>query len=249
MAATVSDLAHRVESACGTAHGAVGVERAVAAVMREAVPFDRWCVLTVDPAVALATGGYHDEGLPQDRLPRLSAIESRGEDVLALRDLARARVGVLSHATRGALETSARYREVFAPSGVEHEMRLVFTIAGNIWGALVMLRGPDVRDFSVSEADLAVRSTTGVATAIRRELLLSEIDDDRARHEGPGLVLLDAELRPRETTAAALRWLSEIDDGIDSARELPVAVISLACRARDSRERVWARMRTRTGAG
>jgi DNA-binding CsgD family transcriptional regulator len=243
------ELARRIDAACHGASGAVTLEREVAATIREAVPFDRWCVLTVDPAAALPTGGYHEEGVPFERVPRLSELEARGEDVLALRDLARgpSRVGTLDGATSGRPESSPRYRDVFAPSGIAHEMRLVFTAAGGAWGALIMLRDEGARAFSSAEADLVERATEAVAGAIRRELLLTEIAVDTDRPEGPGLVLLDDQFHRCTTTNAAQRWLDEIEDGVDTVRELPYALVSLAGRARDGDHSVRTRLRTRRG--
>jgi hypothetical protein len=96
------DLVRRVEAVCRMATGPVGVERAVAGVIREAVPFDAWCVLTVDPACALPTGGYHDEGVPAHHVPCIAELDARGEDAMALTDLARrrTRVATLSASTR-----------------------------------------------------------------------------------------------------------------------------------------------------
>src|SRR5688500_6667771 len=80
-----------VQRACRTSTGPVGVERAVAAALRRAVPYDAWCGLTLDPSSILPTGGFHEEGVPAPYLPRLVEIETRADDVLALPTLARGR--------------------------------------------------------------------------------------------------------------------------------------------------------------
>lgn len=242
-------LTRGVEAACRAASGAIGVQRAVAGVLREAVPFDKWCVLTIDPAVALPTGGYHDEGVPPERTHRLSEIEAGGEDVLAIHDLVRrdVRTGILSAATGGRLDSSSRYRDVFAPSGIEHELRLLFTTGGGAWGALIAMRGEGEPDFTPVESRLVERATANVATAIRRELLLAELADDPLAGDGPGLLLLDGSLSRVDVSAAAQRWLAEIDDGVDAARALPYALLTLAGRARDGTQPVTTRLRTASG--
>jgi DNA-binding CsgD family transcriptional regulator len=217
---------------CRTTPGAVAIERAVADRLRAAVGFDSWCALTIDPASVLPTGGFHEEGVPHHRLPHLVEIEARGEDVLSFPSLARAntRVSTLSQATGGHPERSQRYREVLAPSGLGHELRAVFTTGSGVWGALVLFRGSDAKDFSSTEAELIDRSTVGVAAAIRREMVLTEIDrrDDTF---GPGLLLLDASLARVNATGGALHWLAEIDDGMDAKSGLPYAVMTIAHRA------------------
>lgn len=71
------------------ARSPVELERAVAGHIAQVVPYDLWCGLTIDPATGYATGGYHDEGLPADRMPRLVEIENGPEpDFLDLRELA-----------------------------------------------------------------------------------------------------------------------------------------------------------------
>src|SRR5436305_15096507 len=79
-----------VRRACRTGSGPVGVERAVAAALETALPYDAWCGLTLDPASILPTGGFHEDGVPAAYLPRLVELETRGEDALALPTLARA---------------------------------------------------------------------------------------------------------------------------------------------------------------
>ncbi len=245
-------LAREVDAACRGGQGPVAVERAVAGTLEQAVPFDAWCVLTVDPATALATGGFHEQGVPAALLPRLCEIEAAGTDAMALPALVRggSRVRTLSAATDGEVTRSARYREIFAPAGLEHEMRLLFTTGAGAWGALIVLRGPDSPDFSAAEQGLSERATSNVAAAIRRELLLTEACDDAERLTGPGLLLLDETMRQRSSTAAARRWLGEIEDGVDPGRELPYAVLSLAGCARDQQppsRTVRSRLRTRSG--
>jgi DNA-binding CsgD family transcriptional regulator len=238
-----------IERICRTTSGAVAIERAVAARLRAAVGFDAWCALTIDPASVLPTGGFHEEGVPHHRLPHLVEIEARGDDALSFPSLARAsaRVRTLSQATGGHPDRSQHYREVLTPSGLGYELRAMLKTSSGVWGALVLFRGSDTTDFSPAEAELVDQSTAGVAAAIRREMVLTEIGTREATH-GPGLLLLDATLARVNATGGALRWLAEIDDGVDSARRLPYAVTTLAHRAL-ANPAAPARGRTRTRTG
>ena len=99
---------------------------------------------------------------------------------------------------------SRRYREVLRPSGLEHELRLLFRLDAGLWGALILFRGPDAPDFSPAEADLLERATSGVAAAIRREMVLTEIAHPHDV-DGPGLLLLSDALDPVLITPTARR--------------------------------------------
>jgi DNA-binding CsgD family transcriptional regulator len=248
-------LLREVQLACRDTSGAVAIECAVAERLQQAVPFDAWCALTIDPASVLPTGGFHECGVPAPLLPHLVQIEAHADDALALPTLARggARVHTLSGVTAGHPDTATHYREVLAPAGLAHELRVAFTTTAGIWGVLVFFRGTDVPDFTAAETALIDTATAGVASAIRRELVLTEAaasDAIRAAPavDGPGVILLDAALIPLAVTSTAQRWLAEINDGHDPARALPWAVLSLATRAvGGEHEPRFARVRTRAG--
>lgn len=236
---------------CTEVEGAVAVECQVADVVHEAVPYDAWCALTVDPATLLPTGGFHEYGVQQSLLPRLAEIESANLDALSLPEMTRSssRAMTLADATDAQLDRSARYREVLKPSGLEHEVRLLFPADGRLWGCLVLFRAHGAADFSRDELDVLVRGTQAVGSAVRRQMVLAEVlHSDTAT--GPGLVLLDEGLVRQHATSAALHWLADVEDGVDPRHELPMAVTSVASRALASRvegRSVKSRLRTRGG--
>lgn len=212
----------------------VSLQRAVAAQLRRAVPFDLWCGLTTDPGTGSTTGGYHDDGLPPRHLPRLAELEQRDtdRDFVAIRDLVRGRLSVrtLSQATDGDLARSARYRDVLEPSGVRHEARLAFRGPDQrAWGALVLMRASDEPDFAASELAVLRAASRVVADGLRRTMLLagSSADPDPDPDPGPGLVLCTVtdSIALQHASGAARRWLEEIDDG--RYDEVPYALASL----------------------
>ncbi|GAB0108103.1 LuxR C-terminal-related transcriptional regulator [Nocardia sp. JMUB6875] len=237
-----------VEQVLRTSSGPVALLEAVAATVRGAVAFDAWCVLTIDPASVLPTGGSHREGLPLEYMPRLLEIEARGEDALALADLARIgrRAMTLHTATNGNPESSSRYRDILVPAGMAHEMRVLFEANSQTWGAMVLFRGTGAPDFTDTEARLAATATAGVAAAIRREMVLTEIEAEDAV-EGPGLLLLTPDLEPITATSSAAHWLDRIDDDRDPHLELPFCVLNSAHRARSRPGPSRTRIRTRSG--
>lgn len=158
---------------------------------------------------------------------------------------AREAVQTLSGATQGRNDISARYREVMAPDGLGYEMRAVFRDGQGPWAALVLFRERGAKDFATEDIALVGGIAEQVTSALRRVLLLSEIEA-QAGAEAPALLLVqaDSELTVRHASATAAYWLEQIEDG--TAGELPYALCSLAQRARGSGHAV-ARLRVRTG--
>ncbi len=228
-AITVRD---RIERLCRSATDPLLLYRGIVPVLERAVPCDLWCGLLLDPATAMNTGGYHDEGLPLEVLPRLLELEVGAEDVNQLPALARDRSGVstLHRRTGGRPETSARYRDVMVPAGMGPELRAVLRDRGRPWGALVFFRETGAADFSEAEIELVAALAPDIAAAVRRTLLVSEVTH-RDAEEGPGMAVLrvdglqiDIEMASR----AARVLLDQMPDSrIDG---IPVGVVMLVSR-------------------
>lgn len=237
----------RVVDACRRAMTPVGLLEVLMQALGPDVSADRWCAMTLDPATNLPTGGKHDQGVSPEYGPRMLELEFREGDVNALSDLSRAPspVATLAAATEGQPERSTRYREVLAPDGLAHELRAVFRDSHGAWAALILFRSNGKPDFSPGERSLIAGVSDAVTQALRRVLLIGEIEA-HACADTPGLLLVggDTELRIRHASATAAQWLAQIDDG--QAEQLPYALYSLAQRARASGHAV-SRMRTRGG--
>ena len=238
-----------VERLCRTATDATTLHRSVAAAVSTAVPFDRWCALSLDPATALPTGGFHAEGLPMPLMPRLLELEFGDEaDVARLSDLARADrpVARLSEASGADPERSPRFRDVLRPAGLPHELRAVHRDGRTPWGAMIVFRGTDVPDFTATEAALLAALSTKVAEALRRVQLVDR--DAEATRDDPGVVLLeltDRGVAVLTASPSALRRLAEVEDG--TVDGLPFAVTSLARTAHGRGSSARCRLRTRSG--
>jgi len=237
----------RIARVCSETRTPTALLHALREALAPLVPADRWCGLTFDPATTLPTGGVHHEGVAPARVPRLLELEFGGGDINGFADLARRPLpaATLSAATGGRHDASARYRDVFAPEGLQHELRAVFRDEAGAWGGLVLLRGRGARDFSAEETALLAHVSKDACRALRGMLLRAEaLGDDGT--DGPGLLLLrGAGLALDYANPAAARWLEEIDDC--SAGHLPYALHSLALRARHGDGHARARMRTRAG--
>lgn len=243
----------RVERVCRTATSPTALHRSVAAAAATTVPFDMWCGLTLDPATALLTGGYHDEGFPPSHRPRQIELEyGDGEgDVGLIHQVARSPrpVSLLSAATGGDVARSARYRDVLEPLGMRHELRVVCRTGDDPWGALVLARGGDVPDFRPDEVELLGRLSSRVGDALRRILVLGEVPTSE-QLDGPGLLLLsvgETDVTIISTTEAARRWLADVED--DWVDGMPHAILAQARAAAARRHGGPLRCRLRTRAG
>jgi DNA-binding CsgD family transcriptional regulator len=246
-ASTVRD---RIERLCRKATDPLALYRDVVPVLDRAVPADLWCGLLLDPATVMNTGGYHDEGLPLEVLPRLLELEVGTDDVNQFPALTRDRAGVatIHRGTRGRPELSARYREVNVPAGMGPELRAVLRDRGRPWGAFAFFREVGSPDFSQAEIELVAALAPDIAAAVRRTLLVSDIAH-RDAEEGPGMAVLRVDglqVHLEMASAAARVLLDQMPDTrIDG---LPVGVVMLAARliAAGGR-RQSARVRLRTG--
>jgi hypothetical protein len=131
-----------IRRVCRTERDLIAMHRTVAAQLPAAVPFDRWCGLLLDPATIMPTGGYHEQGVPTELLPRLAEIEAAGSDINSMTRLARTRSGVstIDRGTSGRPWDSQRFRDVLGPGGLGRELRAVLRDGTSAWGGVVLLR-------------------------------------------------------------------------------------------------------------
>ena len=128
------DVVRLVHRGAGVREFALGA----AGILARAVPFDWVCVLTMDPATLMPTGGMVENGVPTAAYPRLKEIEFGGEDFTALRSLALSErhAATLSEATGGVLNRSERHREILGPNGFGDELRAALVDGNATWGGL-----------------------------------------------------------------------------------------------------------------
>ena len=168
--------------------------------LRNVIHNDASCWHTLDPHTRLMTSDSPDELIergvfaPEEAAAAGEMIlrsEYVVEDVNTFAGLAARRVpvGILDHATRGAPESSARYRDLLLPADIPHELRAAFVIRGRVWGAVHIARRTASGPFEQRDVD----ALAGVAGAIARGIRAS-LRFDAARRatgvEAPGLVVL-----------------------------------------------------------
>jgi len=249
-ASALAALRADIERGCRIVQDPVEVHRVVAARLTAAVPFDRWCGLVVDPSTVLATGGYHEEGLPADGVARLLEVDCAETDVNRFPQLARSRTGLgtMARATHGAPEQSRRFREVLEPSGLGQELRVVLRERKTCWGAMVLLRETSAPDFTDAELRFVAEVAATAGRAIRRTLLISELRHrDSPTLPGMALIELGEHVHAQVISQACQRWFAEIDDGQVPGTALPFGVVWLARQADQRAAPTRAQLRTRSG--
>lgn len=205
---------------------------AAARSLERAVPFDGFCLVTMDPATMLPTGEVVENGLPPAATRRMAAIEIAGEDFNSFAGLRRSDTGVatLSDASGGELDRSLRHRELRGPRGLGDELRAALVMDSAMWGGLTLLRGSDQRPFSPAEVERVAAVSGYVTEGLRRALLTapSLANDDVDRSGSVGALLLGRDNRISRADAAALAWLRQLpNDG----EALPAVITAVAARA------------------
>jgi DNA-binding CsgD family transcriptional regulator len=204
----------------------------LARALRPAVPFEGWCITTVDPDALLVSSVVADNPGMGD-VVRLMELEYASEDVNLHRDLMRrgARVGVLSRSTGGDLRRSARWREIYQPGGIGDELRVELAVEGRCWGTLEVVReGPD-RLFSDEEANFALRLAPALATLLRNaqaRCWLAAGTGVSGPDLRPGVLVLDASYSVAAMNADAERWMTELTDAAPGDGSIPPAPILAA---------------------
>ncbi|MGN6576235.1 MAG: helix-turn-helix transcriptional regulator [Nocardioides sp.] len=206
-----ADRARRDIAAMATA--GLGVAQLHAASIRlveQAVGADLTCWGSVDPETlligAMVSG---DARIPQEyehvlaeaefapaQPHRFAALAAQGRTLARLSDLP----------TRERLR-SLRYRGVWRPLGLEHELRAVFLVDGTCWGAAGMARSG--HDFTERETDFLAAVLPAIASATRAAVR-AEI---RGRDGGadPAVVVVGADGSVRSATPAAHEWEDRFD--------------------------------------
>jgi DNA-binding CsgD family transcriptional regulator len=231
--------------------------RDAARILHRAVPFDGFCVLTMDPATLLPTGEVVENGLPVAATARMTEIEIGEDDFNKFGALSRTRphAASLSQATGGSLDRSMRHRELKRPNGFGDELRAALVCESATWGGLTLLRASDRRHFEPGDADVVGLLSPYLAEGVRRALLLTALSaPDEDHEESAGLVLLAADNSITMVNPAAEMWLAELRASGRSGDHIPPVVTAVASRARsvvDGHESPgpMARARVRTAAG
>jgi DNA-binding CsgD family transcriptional regulator len=243
------NLVAAVASACRSGLDADALRAAVLPRLRRAVPVDALWWASADPSTLLFTRSYREE-LPEDSGPYFVENEFLHQDVNKWTELARDSTGVrtLMQATGGQPARSDRYRDIFAPLGLQDELRAVLRVRDACWGYICLHReAPQV--FSRDETRFVRRLAPHLAEGLRMGLLRQACDLENAAG-GPGLVMLAADGAVAGMNDAAGQWLEDLGGHADGS-DLPIEISALAVSLRNlpATEPAMPRLQVRTKSG
>jgi DNA-binding CsgD family transcriptional regulator len=212
--------------------------------MRKVIDNDASCWHTLDPYTHLMTSDSPreliDHGIfAADEAPAAGELLLRSEylveDVNTFAGLAAqgTPVGILDHVTRGAPDSSARYRDLLLPADIPHDLRAAFVTRGRVWGAVHIARRAASGPFERRDADALARVLSSIARGIRASLRF-----DAARREtgveAPGLVVLGPGDEIELITPPARELLASIrpNDAGHTDETVATPVLALAAFAR-----------------
>jgi hypothetical protein len=162
-------LAAAIVRACRSGLDADALRAAVLPRLREAVPIDALWWAAADPATLLFTQSYREE-LPEESGRYFVENEFLRRDVNKWTELARDPVGVrtLMEMTSGDPASSERYRDIFAPLGLQDELRAVLRMRDVCWGYICLHREAAQATFSPSERTWAAGRTARISRSRSR---------------------------------------------------------------------------------
>src|SRR5262249_33850890 len=119
--------------------------------------------------------------------------ESRVEDTMLFRDLARAEspAATLYESTDERPARSARWREFLDPQGYGDELRAVFRIGESTWGIVDLFRDRAREPFSSRDLEIIRAATPAIAGALRRLATTDSATPGPVAGDGPGTALFD----------------------------------------------------------
>jgi DNA-binding CsgD family transcriptional regulator len=185
---------------------------------------------SVDPETLLFTSALAEEPLAKSTSLFLDN-EFSGEDVNKFARLAGASdsVGSLDQATSGDRTVSARYRDVLAPLGLGDEVRVALVSGGLCWGVLCLHREESSLGFDSGELAALRHLAPYMAIGLRSSTTVFPTSPERASTDGPGIIILGADLAVMSINPQAERWLADIDRSEWPERsELPIPVLAAA---------------------
>jgi DNA-binding CsgD family transcriptional regulator len=243
-------LAAAIVRACRSGLDADALRAAILPRLREAVPIDALWWAAADPATLLFTQSYREE-LPEESGRYFVENEFLRQDVNKWTELARDPVGVrtLMEMTSGDPASSERYRDIFAPLGLQDELRAVLRMRDVCWGYICLHREAAQATFSPSEVRFVQRIAPHLAEGLRTGLLRQACDLEDAA-VGPGLIILGASGEVAGMNDAAGRWLEDLGGRADGS-DLPIEIPVLATRLRhlDASAPAMPRLRVRARTG
>lgn len=188
------------------------INAAVAEHLRAALDIDAIALMHTDPVTFLGTDAFvqgFPAGAPELFFGRIY-LQNEARTFLDMKASGEA-VSLLSAYTRGQLDNEPRYRELYRPAGLKHEVRTCLGVGSHHWGALCVVRGSDSRDFSDPEQQFLALVAPHLGEALRTASIRAGLDLQETG--GTITLLLDQENRVLFQSSKAEEVLSGFHEG------------------------------------
>lgn len=175
----------------------------------------------VDPATLLFTSAAAQQPL-DTATPLFLENEFGRSDVNKFARLAETADSVtsLDRATRGHRVESARYREIMAPLGLGDELRAALITRHRCWGVLCLHLERAQAGFSDQDIATVRRLAPHLAEGLRRSVIREAAVAQAP--SGPGLLVLDDDLKLVSISPQAEWWLARISEPHADGLPLPI---------------------------
>jgi DNA-binding CsgD family transcriptional regulator len=170
-------------------------------LLRPVVGFDRWCWPACDPSSGLGTTAVGDHDY-WPLLQRLLLLDQRLDAPDTLPMLAAARA-------RDRRDPGLRFLDVLGPIGIGDELRVPLRDKHGLWGCLDLMRSSDDPPFTEADRELLDALVPALAAVTRRSAA-SSASGGGAPAPPAGVLVLDADLDIRASTAGARAWLAQL---------------------------------------
>jgi DNA-binding CsgD family transcriptional regulator len=200
--------------------------REVAERVGRVVPYDTASWMRTDPETLLPVGLLTLGTAPADGIEMAKArneFVDRDLNRFADLDQARRSVATLAATTDGVLDRSARHRMVYAPRGLNDELRLLARSGTSTWALACLVRGADWPVFTVEESRYVVEIARYLGDGLRRNLAGFRYAPSASG--GRGMLVLDDAGRIEAATPEATRWLSLLPSRV------PLSMVALQAQA------------------
>lgn len=182
----------------------------------------------VDPDT-LAIKRFYGRHVPLSLMPRMYENEIMEDDFNKFVHLSQSpnTVGILSRATDGEPQRSARNRAYHSHLGMLHEMRAALKVGRKPAGFVALLRPPDAPDYSGAEARFLASFCSILEGGLRAAMLTRLQADVAGEAAGTGIVILNEDLTLDAANEIGERWMRGMGDRFaDFAKSMSVLVRS-----------------------
>ncbi|MEQ9337735.1 MAG: hypothetical protein RJQ03_11145, partial [Miltoncostaeaceae bacterium] len=218
--------------------------------LRMLVPHEAAFLAATDPLTGLSTSPAVVDNIGEEYCSVFWEQEF-GEDLLPFAELTRGplRAGGLRAGAGARVRHSGRFRHMMRPSGLGDEARVVFMDGGTVWGVAALYREEGRAPFGERELS-ALEKLAPIAGRGLRARALDQPADSHGIPVGPGLVVLDPELRVLSMNDDAEAWLRLLPaDPHSAGRPLPRPRPGLMTEVITVARRAAARVRAEPGDG